>query len=934
MPSGRINLYRFVADAWAGGLQEWCHAGTEDSAMESWVLLENAGQARWLNRLLEEEGLGGIRMFDAEGLRDELARLAGMGSMPRDRATAALVVKAAVGREDEHATRSAAAVAEACDALARAGWHLSQLSINTEVARRINRALDRAPVVAGIFDRRLRESLPVQRARLCCIGWDAMHWPDIGLLHVAAEKTMAFEMFVPAPRLPADGLQREWIEALEQRFGLERVTCPESGFASANEPLVARLENSQLASRGEVAAPALLVGREWTDQVSLVCAQVREWLAENPSDPIGVIAPEDSPSAIAVTEVLLKSGVRVECRARMRERGGPERILEQVARYHTGGRDIGELLELARLLWIESPHLWKHLEPESVRDALDHAFRAAQSRNARILARALPHRKDATRTTIRDLVESLGRWDDELPWPELREKWEQLLAALRIPADALGTDWAGLFNREGVPGGAFMEWIFARMAEQRQEAPAAEMGTGAAVVVTTLAAAGQQTWHRLVFLDSNEHAWPAVVPENPFLPDAARLRLNANRRESAPLLTTRDVRTLEQGRFLDLLEHCRLPVAFAGVLIHDAGTGEAAQPNEWVLRAMLESGEDAWKPDFWSGRAQTVPPDPQPALDGEERTHLARVHANRHNGLMPFDRYQFDFHETKLMPGAWSATDLDDAIICPATFALKTLLDAESTAGWSPSRNEGTVVGTHAHRWLGRALGLSDQLAPPAAIADAEARLLRELAATRAELEEWFGAEDLPVPLWWDSTLRKTAWAARRCIREVREWIEGRYCAVEQKLAVNIATPSGPLLLKGRIDILISDQQAIREANVHLFDFKTGRSSKAPTLATLGQGAGGQFAAYYLMARDAGAASAVIGIIKPEDAARAVFGAADEEELRARMGVLAGLQRDLRFGQAPAKNRDYGKSETLPLATVPIDPAILTQKAELVLYAK
>ena len=81
VPSGRINLYRFVADAWAGGLQEWCHAGTEDSAMESWVLLENAGQARWLNRLLEEEGLGGIRMFDAEGLRDELARLAGMGSM-------------------------------------------------------------------------------------------------------------------------------------------------------------------------------------------------------------------------------------------------------------------------------------------------------------------------------------------------------------------------------------------------------------------------------------------------------------------------------------------------------------------------------------------------------------------------------------------------------------------------------------------------------------------------------------------------------------------------------------------------------------------------------------------------------------------------------------------------------------------------------------
>jgi len=933
VPSGRLNLYRFIEDAWSGGLRAWCDAGVDDSAMESWVLLENAGQGRWLRRRLAEVGIGGIRMFDAEGLRDELARLAGVEVLRRNGA-AEFAVKVAVGQGDEHAARSAGAVAEACDALARAGWHPGQLQMDGEVARRINRTLERAPVIAGIFDRRLREQLAPQRARLCCVGWDATHWPDIGLLHVAAEKTAALEMFVPSPRLPADGLQREWIEALEGRFGLERVTCPESGFASANEALVARLENSQLAGRGEVAPPTLLVGREWVDQVGLVCGQVREWLAENPVDPIGVIAPEDSASAIAVAEELLKSGVQVEHRARIPELGGAERIIEQVVRYHIEARDIGEFLELAQLLWIEAPQLWKNLEPGNVRDLLDQAFRAAQSRNTRILARALPRCKDAAWSAIRELVEGLGRWDTEIPWGAVRERWKSLLGALRLQPDALGAEWARMFNQERVQGRAFMEWIAARMAARRQEVAATETGIAAPVVVTTFDAAGQQTWHRVIFLDSNEHAWPAAVAENPFLLDAARVRLNANRRESGLLLTTRDLRALEQARFLDLLEHCREPVAFAGVLIHDAGTGEAAQPNEWVLRAMLESGEDAWSPDFWSARAQTVPGDPQPALDVEEAAHLVRVHANRRNGVMPFDRYHFDFHETKLMPGAWSATDLDKAITCPATFALKTLLDAESTVGWSPVRQEGTVVGTYAHRWLGRALGLSDQLAPPAAVEAAEGRLLRELAAMRAELEEWFGAEGMTVPLWWESTVRKTAWAARRCIREAREWIDGRLCAVEQKLAVNIGTASGPLLLKGRIDILISDQPGIRGANVHLFDFKTGRASKAPTLTTLAQGSGGQFAAYYLMARDAGAVSAVIGIIKPEETARAVFGPGDEVELRARMGVLAELQRDLRFGQAPAKNPDYGPCETLPLATVPIDPAILTQKAELVLYAQ
>ncbi len=896
--------------------------------MESWILLENAVQSRWLSRRLSANGIGGIRLFDADSLRDELARLAGMAAIPRDPASAALVVRCAMDPGNE---RNAAAIAGAGDALARAGWHLSQLRLDGDASRRINRALERAPVIAGIFDRRLREGLPAQNARLCCLGWDALHWPDIGLLHVAVEKTVAFEMYAPAPRLPADGLQREWIEALEQRFELERATCPESGFTSANEPLVARLENSQLAGRGEVAPPALLAGREWTDQVRLVCTQVHEWLAERPADPIGIIAPEDSPSAVAVAEALLQIGIRVEHRARSAGPSGPEQIIAQVARYHLGGQDIGELIELTRLLWLAGT--WKHLEPEAVLGALDHAFRAVQSRNARILAQALPRRKDAVWTAIRDLVDALGKWDGERPWAVLRDQFSSLLTALRLPPHTLDIDGLqSLFNREHVPAGAFMEWIAAHMDERRRGSPAHDGAAIAPVVVTTFAGAAQQSWHRRLFLDSNEHAWPAPIAENPFLPDAARLRLNASRKENPPLLTTRDVRSLEQARFLDLLEQCRFPAAFAGVLIHDAGTGEEAQPNEWVLRAMLESGENAWAPDFWSSRAQTVPPASQPALEPDEHEHLARVHANRRNGLMPFDRYQFDFHETKLMPGAWSPTDLDAAITRPATFALKALLDAESTAGWSPSRNEGTVVGTHAHRWLGRALGLGDQLTPPLPAADAEARLLRELAAARVELEQWYGAEGLPVPLWWETCLRKTAWAARRCIREVREWIDGRYCGVEQSLAVNIRTPSGPLLLKGRIDILISDQPGLRGAHLHLFDFKTGRS-KAPSLSTLAQGAGGQFAAYYLMARDAGAASAVIGLIKPEEKARTIFGPDDEEALRARMGVLASLQRDLRFGEAAARNPDYGPSESLPMATVPIDPAILEQKAELVLYA-
>jgi hypothetical protein len=294
---------------------------------------------------------------------------------------------------------------------------------------------------------------------------------------------------------------------------------------------------------------------------------------------------------------------------------------------------------------------------------------------------------------------------------------------------------------------------------------------------------------------------------------------------------------------------------------------------------------------------------------------------------MPFDRYQFNFNETKLEPGPWSATDLDQAITSPATFALRELFDAQSTVSTSFTRAEGAAVGNRAHQWLGRILSSRDQSSGD------DASLTREHTAARRELEQWYAAEDLPLPIWWETCLRKTAWAARRCLREVRGCIDpSHHCTLEHKLAVAIQTPAGPLLLKGRLDILISDRPGLPGAHVRIFDFKTGRRS-TPTLATLAQGYGAQFAAYYVMARDAGAVSVTIGIIKPEEPARDVFSTADEQPLRDFFTALAGLSTNLRFGRRGPLVSDYGICESLPLATVPIDPAILDQKTSLFLLA-
>jgi hypothetical protein len=858
-----------------------------------------------------------------------------MGPLGSQSGVSELAAKIAAGRPGE-AMRGAKALAEACESLARAGWHLNQLRVDAGVARRLNAMFGRAALLPGIFGRRMHEGLPALPVRVCCVGWDAAHWPDVALLDLLAAKAASFEMYVPSPRLPADGLQREWIEALEQRLGVECVTCPESGFASKNEPLVARLENSELAERGEAREPGLLVGHDWQDQVGLVCERVVAWLAENPDPgaPIGLIAPEDSPTAVAVAEALEKAGVRVEHAGRIREPAAALLIIEQVARYHLGGHDVAELLELARLLWVHARESWQALEPEAVRNALDKAFQAAQSRNGRILAKALPWRSDPVWGAVREVVEALGRWDGEaLPWPALREKWEVSLAALHLSPEALPAAPAQeIFDPERISGQAFMEWVADEVAAERRLVAQPDYGRLAPVVVTTFANAAQQTWGRLIFLDSNERVWPAPIAENRFLPDAARIRLNANRNESGRLLTTQDLRLLDQARFLDLIEHCSGSVAFAGVLLDDSGEARYAQPNEWVIRTLLETSDEVFPTELWTARACECPAAPALALEPAERAHLEMVHSARRNGTMPLDRYQFNYHESKLEPGPWSAGKLDQAVTCPATFALRELFGAESTADWEPARAETQTVGNRAHRWLERILALSNRLSPPSPAREDEMKLARELAAARRELEEWFGAEGLPMPMWWVTCLRKTEWATRRCLREVRGLIEGGWCAMEQNMTVAVQTPSGPLPLKGRIDIMICDRPEIRGAAVRMFDFKTGRSD-APTLSTLEKGSGAQFAAYYLMARDAGAAEAEIGIIKPEDRAHVVFGTDDEGSLRARFAVLAELRRTLRFGRRGPLVTERGVCETLPLATTPIDPAILEQKAGLFLLA-
>src|SRR5579864_3162989 len=106
--AGLLHLYRFAPDAWHGGLSAWCRGGGP-----RWLVMENAGQRRWLRRCFGAEAWPeGLEILDARGLREKLARLAGIEPLPVHAATPALIARAA-GRRHAGFPRDPGPVVEA-----------------------------------------------------------------------------------------------------------------------------------------------------------------------------------------------------------------------------------------------------------------------------------------------------------------------------------------------------------------------------------------------------------------------------------------------------------------------------------------------------------------------------------------------------------------------------------------------------------------------------------------------------------------------------------------------------------------------------------------------------------------------------------------------------------------------------------------------------
>ena len=827
---------------------------------------------------------------------------------------------------------------------------------------------------------------------VCVFGWDAGWWPLFDLMRSAVWTADAAYVFAPSPRGTSEGVQQGWMEACEEAFGTEFEACEASGFVGAQAALAGRLEGTNLdvsVDEERPEAPELLTGEDGADLAVLVVDFVARWLVEAEKDSdreaerrIALLCPRRTPMAVAVVRALAAAGISVEDElGEIAEPTLPVQIQRAILEYQQDRSGLDGLLTVVELLnqhvtgsGVEGKAATLRavfpLDPVEVRRALHGAFAEVQHHDAGVLCQAASFARAEVGRPLGRLITHLEAWPETLPWREALRRWCEGLSELGVSIDSLEPLWSqlqGLKVPDPVPAAAFFHYLSSVLACTSARRPAGSAHRFARVVVTTLEGAAGQSWGGAVLLDSNEGQWPLYPPENPFFDDAVRARFNVRRTEfegreaeERPhhLLTSADRAQLEHFRFLETLENCVGPLAFASLTRDAVDAGRELYPNEWLLRCLVESdtggAQDEALLERWRRSTRQVARAAHP-LAAVERSHLELVHRLRRDPEAPFDDYFFNFQaltgpDELPWAEAWSAGELDTAWNQPATFAMTQVFGAEPWRDKARGlvRGESWMVGRLVHQWVPAALGLSKEARRFGAEdwsqalgqglsrvrTQAEAGLRHSLAGGKRTKD---GAAELN--LWWQGVLRKAHRATFRCLEALAglAMADGqteRWVSVERNFRAVLGTGDGLLRLRARCDLVLLDRPEMAGANCQLIDIRTGAapSSGPLTLAKVQTGKGLGLAALVFMARAEGADlhRTRAGVIHPEGSNFAMVDDHSAPTLQPAMDQLAREQGTLMFGQrgAVVDESGHGQVENLPLATTLVDPAVLARKGQ------
>ena len=169
--------------------------------------------------------------------------------------------------------------------------------------------------------------------------------------------------------------------------------------------------------------------------------------------------------------------------------------------------------------------------------------------------------------------------------------------------------------------------------------------------------------------------------------------------------------------------------------------------------------------------------------------------------------------------------------------------------------------------------------------------------------------------------------------RDTAPGAAGVWLTQGRRFHADVGTANGPLRLQAHCDLVLSDGPDPAGASCQVIDIRTGSAPASGQQAAGGmeKGQGLDLAALMFLALKEGARPEAtrIGVVHPDAVNTGLLTAESRENVLPLIAQLAFQQRSLYFGQRgnPAGPEDSARDgETLPLATVAIDPAVLAGK--------
>ena len=915
-----IQLFNHVDDAWKDGLRGWLEEGSKEalSGRKIWMVCRSFVQANWLRRRFVESGgtLMGVRFLDLRRLRHELCLRASLPVPAFGRETLSLFLQAEA-KETSVTSAFAWQVLQALDDLVESGWRdrygdeavLDLLRLPQSLRQPVRKILESLLWRPNV-DRILREkALKVPGLSIGFFGLDANALAQQDLLTAAAGAADDAHFWVGQPFV-SESVFSAWIERLEALLQASVKVVASEGLIRAYEELV-----SQFVYHGQtpVKLPRLVRTGTWADQARAVAALVKDEFARGARD-IAVALPANSPSGPAIIAGLIAAGLDVSDEFRSNEQlDHSSQVHRWLADWVAGRQTPEKLIEFFYLL-SRGPNSYGRF-----RRYLLKRFDELQTRSLLELLRA-----DSPYHWAIDLLDFAPVWPEAAPWRDLDAKWnetshafqafvdshQQFLRSVRVSLEPLQPNWDEIrefFGDRALPSALFLRFISESLSETGRVGYPGASHRYAPIVVSTLERLHGTSWDALILPDGVADLWTRLATIDSLLGQEFR---RSARELDLLLLTRQDEALLREDAILQLLLHARRSANICFYTREE--NGDPVDANRFVT--FLERSLNAPVQIFEPAELTNAGGFPQ----------LTIIRQSRLNPAIGFDQHLFNFRDLGLAPSTWSGSALQTVIAAPGTFALRTLFGSERSWDKRFLRDENRTLGNLVHDLI------ADVLKNP--LGELFRNELSELRHNRM-LTACVGPNAYreiaklvpnrpPDDLWWASLAAKAIYLTECMLGEVAELQERFTYGVPEFSTGEIDVQVPELRLKGRFDLLLSNDNRIADANTAIVDFKTTNTLQR---FNADSGEGFQLVAYGLMVRELGALSYERIVVHASGAKELSMDRA-QEAIEAKLEELSWMQKKNCFGHASLLREEYGIREKLPLATLPIPAWVLEKK--------